>query len=102
MNNISPLEQISGTGSLDANLILHQHKLDSMARFMEIKSINPKMKQKEVGKELGYSSSTLQRYRNDIKMQSSYKLNNPKSSPKTSNDLKTPQKTKMINLFLKK
>ena len=40
-----------------------------MALFMELKSVNPKLKQKEIAKELGYSSSALQRYRNDIKMQ---------------------------------
>ena len=60
---------------------------------MEIKSINPKKKQKEIAKELGYSTSTLQRYRNDIKMQSHYKSNNRKRSSKTSNDLKRPQMT---------
>ena len=61
MNNTFSLEQMSRTGNLDANLILRQHTLDLMARFMEIKSINPKLKEKEIGKELRYSSSTLQR-----------------------------------------
>ena len=56
MNNTFSLEQISKTGNVDANSILLQHKLDLMARFMEIESINPKLKQKE----LGCSSSTLQ------------------------------------------
>ena len=46
---------------------------------MEIKSINPKMKEKEIAKELGYSSSTLQRYKNDVKTQSPSKSNNLKS-----------------------
>ena len=44
-----------------------------MARFMEIKSINPKMKEREILKGLGFSRSTLQRYRCDMKMQSPYK-----------------------------
>ena len=52
---------------------------------MEIKSINPKMKQKEIAKELGYSSSSLQRCRQDKKMQNPNKSNNPE---KTSKDLK--------------
>ena len=60
---------------------------------MEIKSINPKKKQKEIAKELDYSTSTLQRYRKDTKMQSPYKSNNPNRSSKTSNDLKRPQLT---------
>ena len=38
-----------------------------MARFMEIKLINTKLKQSEIAKELGCSCSTLQRYRQDIK-----------------------------------
>ena len=59
MNNTFSLEQKSRTGSL----IIRQHKLALMAWFMEIKSINPKTKQKETAKELGYSSSTLQHYR---------------------------------------
>ena len=59
MNNTFSVDQIPRTGTLDAKLILHQHKLDLMARFMEIKGINPKLKQKELAKELGYSSFTL-------------------------------------------
>ena len=34
---------------------------------MEIKSANLKMKQKDIAKELGYSISTLQRYRQNNK-----------------------------------
>ena len=70
MNKTFSLEKISRTGNRAAKLILRKHMPDSMARYMEIKSINPKMKQKEIAKELGYSNSTLQRYRLDIKMQS--------------------------------
>ena len=39
-----------------------------MATFMEIKSTNPKLKQYERADQLSYSSSTLQRKRNDITM----------------------------------
>ena len=73
MNHTFSLEQIYTTGKLDANLILRQQKLDLMARFMHTKSINPELKQKEIAKELGYSSSTLQCYGNDIKIQNPYK-----------------------------
>ena len=37
-----------------------------MADFMRIKYRTPKLKQSEIANQLGYSSSTLQRYRNDI------------------------------------
>ena len=60
-----------------------------MVRFMEIKSTNPKKKQKEIAREFGYSSSTLQRYRQDTKMQSPHKpINLQLTSKTTSNDLK--------------
>ena len=41
---------------------------------MEIKSLDPKLKQSETAKELGRSSSTLKRHRNDINMLSSYRM----------------------------
>ena len=47
MNNTFSLEQLSKTFSLDSYLILRQYKLDLMARFMEIKSMNPKLEQSE-------------------------------------------------------
>ena len=45
-----------------------------MAKFMEIKSTNPKLKQSEVDKELTASSSTLQRYRRETNMLSFYRI----------------------------
>ena len=45
-----------------------------MARFIEIKSINPKLKQSEIAKKLGCSISFLQQYRQDIKMFSAYRI----------------------------
>ena len=46
------LEQTSKTSNLDSNLILRQYKLDLKAWFMEIKSINPKLRQDQIAKEL--------------------------------------------------
>ena len=45
-----------------------------MADFMRVKYENPKMKQSEIANQLGMSSSTLQRYRNDINMLSPYRI----------------------------
>ena len=45
-----------------------------MARFMEIKCINPRTRKDQIAKELGCSSSTLQRYKNDISMRSPYRV----------------------------
>ena len=45
-------QQISQTRILDSNLITRQYKLDMMARFMEIKAMNPRITQKEKAKNL--------------------------------------------------
>ena len=73
MNNTFSSQQISQTGNLGSNLITRQYKLDLMARFMEIKAMNPRLTQKGIAKELGYSTSSLQRYRHDLNMLSSYR-----------------------------
>ena len=69
-----------------------------MARFMEIKSINPKLKQSEIAKELAVSRSTLQRYRQERNMFPPYRMPSTinRRKQKTSNrehELKKPQMT---------
>ena len=100
MNNSFSLQQIQKTSNLDANLISRQYKLNLMADFMKVKYENPKMKQSEIANQLGMSSSTLQRYRNDINMLSPYRINpnNVKKRTKKAkindiDDLKRPQMT---------
>ena len=70
MNNTFSLQQIANTGNLNSDLIIRQYKLDLMARFMQLKSERPKLTQDQISRELGYSSSTVKRYRNDINMSS--------------------------------
>ena len=100
MNNSFSLQQIQKTSNLDANLISRQYKLNLMADFMKVKYENPRMKQSEIAEQLGMSSSTLQRYRNDINMLSPYRIspNNVKKRTKKAKiddigDLKRPQMT---------
>ena len=50
-----------------------------MADFMRDKYENPKLKQSEIANPIGLSSSTLQRYRNDITMLSPY-ISNPNNT----------------------
>ena len=121
MNNPFSLQQISRTSNLDANLISPQYKLNLIADFMRVKYENPKLKQNEIANKLGLSSSTLERYRNEINMLSPYRFH-PNNSNKrtkkvkytnfdknshreydierrqmTSNDLKRPQATSNEN-----
>ena len=107
-NNLS-LEQISRTGYLDSNLILRQFKLNLLARSMEIKSVNPKIRQDQMAKELCCSSSTLQRYRHDINMLSPHRIpsNSHKRKQKITNDdsnsehdLKRTQKIEVVECRL--
>ena len=98
MNDSFSLQQIQKTSNLDANLISRQYKLNLMADFMRVKYENPRMKQSEIANQLGMSSSTIKRYRNDINMLSPYKINPnnaKKRQKKAKNDdngeLKRPQ-----------
>ena len=117
MINSFSLQQIQKTSNLDANLVSRQYKLNLMTDFMRVKYENPKMKQSEIANQIGLSTSTLQRYRNDRNMFSPYRINpnnTEKQSKKvkntdfddnshhetdvkrpqmTSNDLKRPQST---------
>ena len=110
MNNSFCLQQIQNTSNLDANLISRQYNINLMADFMRLKYDNPKMKQSEKANHLSLSSSTIQRYRDEINMLSPYKIqsNNIKKRMKvlkilifstihsqstTTKDLKWPQMT---------
>ena len=100
MNNNFSLQQIQKTSNLDANLLSRQYKLNLMADFMKVKYENPRMKQSEIANQLGMSSSTIQRYRNDINVLSPYRIspNNVKKRTKKAKiddigDLKRPQMT---------
>ena len=88
MKNTYSLDQIQKTGDLNADLIMRQNKLDKMAKFMEIKSNNPRLKQSEIAKLLELSSSTIQRYGNEINMLSPYKMPQSSKTNKKTEDTK--------------
>ena len=83
MNTTFSQQQISRTGNIDSNFISHQYKPNLVADFMRLKYENPKMEQSEIANQLGCSSSTLQRYRNDIKMLSPYRINPNNTNKRT-------------------
>ena len=100
MNNIPSLNEIDRTANMDPNLLTRHYKLKIMNDFMYMKYQNPKLKQSELANNLNMSSSTIQRYRNDINMQSPYRIspNNVKKRTKKAKiddigDLKRPQMT---------
>ena len=74
--NITPsLSEINKTANMDRNLLTRHYKLNLMNDFLNIKYQNPKKKQSEIANQLDISSSTLRRYRNDINMLSSNRIN---------------------------
>jgi len=96
--NTPSLNEINKTAQMDPNLLTRHYKLKLMNDFMYIKYQNPKMKQSEIANNLNMSSSTLQRYRNDINMLSPYRINannNKKRQKKAKiddiGDVKRPQ-----------
>ena len=98
--NTPSLTEKNKTANMDPNLLTRHYKSKLMNDFLNIKYQNPKMKQSEIANNLNMSSSTLQRYRNDINMLSPYRINpnNNKKRPKKAkiddnSDLKRPQMT---------
>ena len=100
MNNTLSLNEINKNSTMDPNMLTKYYKLKLMNDFMNIKYQNPKMTQSEISSQLNMSPSTIQRYRNDINMISTYR-NNPNNVKKRSKkakiddigDLKRPQMT---------
>ena len=78
MNNRFTIDQLSKSESLDPNSKKRLYKINKMLDFMEIRSNNPRMTQKQICGQLGTSDSTIKRYRNDINMDSPYNRNNYK------------------------
>ena len=107
MNNTPSLNEINKTANMNPNLLTRHYKLKLKNDFMYIKYQNPKLKQSEIANQLNLSSSTLQRYRNDINMLSPYRIQpnntnkrrkktlhaNPDNNSHHEPDVKRPQMT---------
>ena len=107
MNNTPSLNEKNKTANMDPNLLTRHYKLKLMNDFMYIKYQNPKMRQSQIADQLNLSSSTIQRYRDDINMLSPYRIsanNTNKRSKEAKNtdfdnnsdhkaDVKRPQMT---------
>ena len=98
--NTPSLNEIIKNSAMDPNMLTKYYKLKLMNDFMNIKNQIPKMTQSEISSQINMSSSTIQRYRNDINMLSPYRIN-PKNVKKqqkktkidNNGDLKRPQMT---------
>ena len=100
MVNTPSLNEINKNSTMDPNMLTKYYKLKLMNDFMNIKYQNPKMTQSEISSQLNMSPSTIQRYRNEINMNSPYRINpnNVKKQQKktkidNNGDLKRPQLT---------
>ena len=100
MNSTPSLNEINKISTMDPNMLTKYYILKLMNDFMNIKYQNPKMTKPEISSHLNMSSSTIQRYRNDINMFSPYRINSinvKKQQKKTkidnNGDFKRPQMT---------
>ena len=64
--------------SIEPSDLIRTFKLNRCCDFMEEKYNNPKLTQKEICNQVGFTDRTIRRYRDDIKMDSPYRINNPK------------------------
>ena len=90
MSNNFTIDQLTKSQTIDPNSINRIYKINMMLNFMERRSNNPRMTQNQNCRQLGTSDSTIERYRDDISMdspckRSTYKkkTNNQKSNTNT-------------------
>ena len=72
MDNFT-FDMAAKSGISNSKSILRINKQNKMLKFLEIKSNESKLTQKQICNQLGLSDSTIKRYRDDITMDSSYK-----------------------------
>ena len=108
MNKRFSYDNMLKSRSIEPSDITRTFKLDRCCDFMEEKYNNPKMTQKEICNELGVTDRTIRRYRDDIKMDSPYRINNnkkkkPKQTPVDikNDDTKSEDKNKRVNKRIK-
>ena len=82
--------------SLEPSDIIRTFKLDRCCDFMGEKYNNPKLTQKEICNQLAFTDRTIRRYRDDIEMDSRYRINNKKKTPKHKLDTKTENISKSV------
>ena len=102
MNKRFSYDNMIKSRSIEPSDIIRTFKLDRCCDFMEEKYNNPRLTQKEICNQLGFSDRAIRRYRDDIKMDSPYRSsNNKKKKPNQKPvDIKNDD-TKRINKRIK-
>ena len=93
MNNFT-FDMAAKSKNLNSNSKLRLYKHYLMLKFTKINSIERKLTQTEISKQLGFSDSFIKRYRDDISMDSPYNRNNYKKKTtkrKTNTNLTSTQ-----------
>ena len=91
MNKRFSYDNITKSHSIHPNDLIRVYKLDRCCDFMEEKNNNPKLTQKQICKKLGFSDSTIKRYRDDIQMDSPYRRINLKKKNNNKSNTSIPQ-----------
>ena len=100
MNKRFSYDNMNKSRSIEPSDIIRTFKLDRCCNFMEEKYNNPRLTQKEICNQLGFTDRTIRRYRDDIKMDSPYRINNnKKKKPKTENTKSVPNKKSKNNVI---
>ena len=101
MNKRFSYDNMIKSRSIEPSDIIRTFKLDRCCDFMEEKYNIPRLTQKEICNRLQFTDRTIRRYRDDIKMDSPYRINNnKKKKPKQPSDTKTvPNKRSKNNVI---
>ena len=88
MNKRFSYDNMPKSRSIEPSDLIRRFKLDRCCDLMEEKYNDPKLTQKEICNQLGFTDRTIRRYRDDIKMDSPHRINNhkkktPKQKPPT-------------------
>ena len=79
MNKRFSYDNMLKSRSIEPSDLIRTFKLDRCCNFMEEKYKNPKLTQKQICNQLGFTDRTFRRYRGDIKKDSPYRINNHKT-----------------------
>ena len=98
MKNVT-IDMAVKSENLNSNSMLRLYKQNLTLKLMEIKGNEPRLTQKQICQQLGFSDSTFNRYRNDISVDSPSrrKQYRKKNTSKTQSQIHTTSETPKQN-----